>query len=184
MLKFCLQTAIESLELDINMKYRKICELVNVNHASDIAPETLEGIYNDMRNGMFHVWTGASDKTIFSSPLMNHKYRVVHDFYHALFNCETTPEGELKLWQCLVKNNLLPLSIAAALVLHVEHVGQVQRFKDTGKFPEDQRQFMLDVLRAANLDIMNIPWDVDKKPVTCLSSRDSFVAPEPVYIGR
>lgn len=133
--------------------------LVRVAPASSEAPETLEGIYDGLRYGMHHVWSGASDKTVFSTPKMNHVYRTVHDFYHAVFNRDTTPEDEILLWGDIERNTskALPESQQARLLYWVEHIGQVKHHLEHGDFPDNQVLFTMKKLVSMGYHLVNIP---------------------------
>lgn len=60
----------------------------------------LEGYYK-ATGGRIIVWTGASDRTIFGDPAVNHAFRAWHDWCHLVLEADFSQDGEHKV--CLMQ---------------------------------------------------------------------------------
>lgn len=104
-----------------------------------------------MSTGRIRVWTGASDRTIFGDPAVNHAFRAWHDLGHIMLQAPFTPEGEEEV--CALQMRQLARIMHGGRsgdeikfmchMLSAEVNGQIAYEKLTGQFPEDQRAFML-----------------------------------------
>ena len=94
---------------------------------------------------VIHIWTGASDNTIFGNPTVNHKFRAWHDYIHITRGFGYDYLGESIV--CDIQKNMLPqdLTFEKELV-HVEIVGQAQYFMLNKEFLSNQRKFTIDYL--------------------------------------
>lgn len=92
-----------------------------------------------------HIWTGASDKTIFGEPTVNHKFRAWHDLIHLANGLGYDSIGESIVADLQIAS--LPQDwIFERELIHVEVVGQIHYFGMRNEFVEDQRQFTVDYL--------------------------------------
>ena len=89
------------------------------------------------------VWSGASDRTIWSSPEMNHLFRAWHDSVHILLDAEFDPRGERRVseYQCAMIDGA-----AERAVLWAETEGQQGYRARWGSYPADQRSFVRDCI--------------------------------------
>ena len=95
--------------------------------------------------GEIHVWTGASDLTIFGDPTINHKFRAWHDYIHIINNLGYDAIGESIV--CDIQKEQLPNHMLFEKeLLHIEVVGQIHYHALNNSFVEDQRQFTIDYL--------------------------------------
>lgn len=120
-----------------------VTQLGIIFDVSDDAPSTYETLAGRATDRLV-VWAGASDRTIYGSPSMNHMFRAWHDAGHLLLGAPFTLEGEkaVALWQARQLND----DTLAEIVL-AEVVGQAQFFALQGEFPSDQRQFIQEFLK-------------------------------------
>ena len=117
-------------------------------YASSLAPDTLEGITARAASGCFVVWDGASDKTIFSMPRANHSFRAWHDRAHVMLQAPLNREGEQAVLELQTRElralfGDTPEADFAARVLYAEIRGQFDYEAANGRFPENQRAFVL-----------------------------------------
>lgn len=90
------------------------------------------------------VWSGASDRTIWSRPEVNYLFRAWHDSHHILLSAGFDPRGELAVADhadTLIKGR------AERAILRAEVWGQVAYHVLHGVFPDDQRGFVRDCIR-------------------------------------
>lgn len=92
-----------------------------------------------------HIWTGASDNTIFGEQRINHYFRAWHDYIHLTNNLGYDSVGESIV--CDIQTEQLPTNwLFERELLHIEVVGQIHYHALNHKFVEDQRQFTIDYL--------------------------------------
>lgn len=121
------------------------------------APNTFEDLMAHIeRTGRMLVWDGASDRTIFGSPEVNHAFRAWHDWAHWRFRLPFTPEGERAA--CAVQQDHMrrlygdnALSRWFCALLEAEIIGQIEYHTAHGDFPVDQRAFVVDWLGRRGL---------------------------------
>ncbi len=109
--------------------------------------DILKKHYN--QTGRIRVWSGASDKTIFGDPNINHAFRAWHDKVHVTYNLPFTPEGEhmvmqIQQRQCDIfgKSHFTRDEITLFYrILACEIDGQLAHYIAEGEFPKDQRVF-------------------------------------------
>lgn len=85
------------------------------------------------------VWSGASERTIWSSPEVNYLFRALHDSHHLETGYGFDLEGERALAEhaCALIEGERDRSI-----LWAEVWGQVRYQQENGRFPVDQRAFV------------------------------------------
>lgn len=125
---------------------------------SPAAPETLQGLRDNVKDGLHIVWDGASDNSVYPSKFANYVYRWVHDWEHLLFGRDTDVQGEWALWEDM-QGTLLQthLQLGAKTLLQIEHIGQVAYYQVHGKFPENQALFTVNDLLGRGLTPYNMP---------------------------
>lgn len=104
-----------------------------------------------LRTGKIHIWTGASDKTIFASAKVNHYFRAWHDYIHVTENLGYDFIGESAV--CKIQQAQLPLDwgFERALV-DSEIVGQALYYMKYNEFIDDQRAFTLQFLTNGKIN--------------------------------
>lgn len=118
----------------------------------DFDPNDIEGtLHKHIRRyyqetGKIHVWTGASDNTIFADPKVNHYFRAWHDYIHVTQNYGYDFIGESIVAD--IQRQQLPKEwIFERELVMCEVVGQAQYNMIQGDFVNNQRQFTMDYLR-------------------------------------
>ena len=91
-------------------------------------------------HNIIHVWTGASENTIFGDPTINHKFRAWHDYTHLLNKVGYDSVGE-SIVADIQKNELPSDWLFERELLHIEVVGQIHYHALHGDFVDDQRLF-------------------------------------------
>lgn len=93
----------------------------------------------------FPVWDGGCERTIYSSPTVNHAFRAWHDMLHVAFGAELNDEGE----RIVCAESIMILARQAGIVLddlraiRFEIVGQLDyAARHDGQFPDDQAAFI------------------------------------------
>lgn len=95
--------------------------------------------------GEIHVWTGASENTIFGEERINHYFRAWHDYTHLVNNLGYDSVGESIV--CDLQIQQLPTDwLFERELLHIEVVGQIHYHALNHDFVKDQRQFTIDYL--------------------------------------
>jgi hypothetical protein len=121
------------------------------------APESVEGLQACIDQGYLPVSPLHSETSIYGEP-GNLWFRWFHDCGHLLTGCEMDYLGELKLARAQLDDvqrgiqelypDLPPSDYGLCIALYVaDSAGQSEYHEDHGHFPEDQRAFVLDVLR-------------------------------------
>jgi hypothetical protein len=122
--------------------------------AGFIAQENAPSTYEELRETMaltviegiaYPVWSGASETTIYPTPVDNYRFRFIHDYYHYSLGKAFTPKDEVYVHQ-YIEQLLKDLGVSAltrALYL-ADTEGQTKHHETTGQFPENQRQFAID----------------------------------------
>ena len=105
---------------------------------SDRAPSTLADVFGHFRAcGRILVYAGASERTVFGDPSVNHAFRAWHDWCHIRtgLGFDVPSEVALARWQ------QSECSDALARVVWVEVAEQAIHFERTGQFVVDQVAF-------------------------------------------
>lgn len=122
--------------------------------AVDDAPSTFEAVLDAYEHSRstgerFPVFAGSSDSTIFLVPQVNHALRFLHDLTHVELELDFSPDSELRI----AIEHLTRLRQAGFAVgslewhlFHAETVGQIVARCVLGRFPHDQKAFVLDVV--------------------------------------
>lgn len=113
------------------------------------APNTLEELKDHFNaTGRIKVWNGASDRTIFEDDEVNFAMRAWHDAIHLAYDLPFTPEGEAAV--CIVQQQQLIQRYGLdertqrwVDLLDAEINGQIAHEQALGRFPEDQKGFVL-----------------------------------------
>lgn len=114
----------------------------------ELAPETYEGLVNEYQHCLntlqpFLVWSGASDKTVFTSPQINHAFRFVHDTDHVMLQAELTHEGELKVILPFIREVMRSAGFVSAVLCACDLLGQLwYGTNNHGAFVDDQEAFV------------------------------------------
>lgn len=112
----------------------------------DDAPTTLEEIRAYRKeHGVYAVWSGGSDMTIWPTPVHNYAFRAFHDEVHDRFGHSLTIYGEQSTARDTEKylRRYAPhLTDEDYRALWFEVVGQVLYEAHHGEFPKDQAAFI------------------------------------------
>lgn len=102
------------------------------------------------REGVIHIWTGASDKTIFGDAGINIYFRAWHDYLHLKHDLGYDFIGETAVAQ--IQMAMLPKEWHfERMLVNSEVVGQALYFMKHGKFIEDQRKFTITFLETGQI---------------------------------
>lgn len=116
---------------------------------SDSAPSTFEALCEEAKQGKLTVTTEFSNTAIYGIA-GNVTFRVFHDFGHLIYNKEFTTRDEVALaklqWQDIRIRIEPEWRELANVVYTADTVAQSQYEAEHGKFPEDQKAFVLDRL--------------------------------------
>lgn len=124
--------------------YNRIYNIVFVD-TDDFDEDDIEGTFQKhverfVNSGTIHIWTGASDNTIFGDPKINHYFRVWHDVEHLLNRLGYSYLDESIV--CEIQKSQLPRHwVYEKELIHAEITGQAQYNMKTGEFVKDQRIF-------------------------------------------
>lgn len=116
--------------------------------AVEDAPSTFEELvaeYSDCRltGRPFRVWSGGSERTVFSAPAINHAFRFVHDVGHVVEGCDLTEEGEANTITAFVWRVFSQAGFLAALLAACDLLGQLYYGTNNhGAFVDDQESFV------------------------------------------
>ena len=111
--------------------------------------ESFEQMFTDFEAmGVLYISTLHCENTIFGDPLVNQKFRAIHDFQHILHELDFSFESEL-----IVNYHQNRIALQSGLLnkfdrelLNIETAGQIMYFRQYGIFPDDQRQFAINEL--------------------------------------
>lgn len=114
------------------------------------APSTFEEVLTAFENSEdgghpFPVYSGACDNTIYLTPHHNQCFRFWHDCLHIELGADVSHEGELAVAQAhydAVVAEFWEGSIEAML-MYQDTFGQLDYFKETGGFVENQLEFAI-----------------------------------------
>lgn len=120
---------------------------------SDIAPDSYEAVCAEYRDCILHcrafrVWSGASDKTIYTMPEGNYAFRFLHDIAHAAHKLDFSLAGELAAgaYQIADVTQAFGYDSLERQLIVLDTKGQIEYFHAHGEFPEDQLQWTLSQL--------------------------------------
>jgi len=117
------------------------------------APSTYQRLKAHVaRTGRLLVFGGASDRTIYGDPAVNHAFRAWHDFCHLEGGFDTSFVGEvatcrLQTRQLLTKYGDSDRTWRWQKLVEAGIVGQARHFERHGRFPVDQVAFVQANLR-------------------------------------
>lgn len=107
------------------------------------------------RDGYLTILSDASDKTIFSTPKMNHLFRVWHDSVHILLCANFSKQGETDVMEWQLHEMLAALTAFGystkvqddvTSIMTWDILGQVDYYYTHKKYVDDQKRFVLDNL--------------------------------------
>jgi hypothetical protein len=104
-------------------------------------------VYDINYRNKLYVWTGASECTVFGEPVINWKFRAIHDSIHIKNNLDFSAQSELivnYLQQQIFCFDGLPEF--ERQILNIETAGQVLYYCKNESFPENQRKFAISEL--------------------------------------
>lgn len=146
-------TALNALETVLNQVVKSIPYKSSLE-----APSSYKAVcdfYN--ANGYFLIYSGSSDKTIFSNNEMNIKFRAYHDAGHYYNSLSFKFKDEKKLGK-IQANELENVAVAMGYNLeiasHIESIvlaeinGQIEYYEKHNKYLEDQKAYILNLLVA------------------------------------
>lgn len=95
----------------------------------------------------FPIYSGHCDRTIYTDAYANQCWRFWHDYLHVMHQAPTTFEGELELAeiQCKLIEDRFGAGSPEAFIAYADSAGQAVYYRQTGKFPDDQYEFVRDV---------------------------------------
>ena len=101
--------------------------------------------------GYVTVWSGKSDKSIWSDIRVNLAFRAWHDYIHIINDFPFTFEGELRTYveHCKQLRAIYGVNNETeewCHLLYAEIMGQLEYKELHGDFPEEQRQFVRDYM--------------------------------------
>lgn len=114
----------------------------------DSAPATYEALVGEYAYCLtqcrgFRVWGGASDKTVFTSPQINHAFRFVHDTDHVRLGADLTHDGEVKVIVPFIHEVFHAAGFVAAVICACDLLGQLwYGTNNHGAFVDDQESFV------------------------------------------
>ncbi|WP_424363080.1 hypothetical protein [Methylocystis parvus] len=127
---------------------------------ADDAPQTYEELIRQVEGqGVFIVWSGSSEQTIYSDPQINFAFRAWHDWCHWRGRHDFSPAGEIAVARMQRKQLIAlygdtPHTRLWCRIIDAEVVGQMLYRQLHGDFPADQRAFV-----ATYLDVRAIAAD-------------------------
>jgi len=95
------------------------------------------------------VFNGASENTIYDVDTDNFNFRALHDYIHIMYNLDFTESSELKV--CDIHMDMLKdlnASKSTLRLLEIDVKEQVKYYYKTGKYVQNQRQFVESKLKA------------------------------------
>ena len=108
--------------------------------------------------GRIGVWSGASDRTVFSCPEANYAFRAWHDWHHILLRAPFDRKGEEAVHiSQMAEAGKYARWIDATFdqrqftMLAAENIGQLDYWERFGAPPDDQRLFACGYLAARGL---------------------------------
>lgn len=95
----------------------------------------------------FPIYSGHCDRTIYTDAYANQCWRFWHDYLHVSLQVPTTFVGELELaeMQCSHIEERFGKNSPEAFIAYADQAGQAVYYRQTGKFPDDQYEFVRDV---------------------------------------
>jgi hypothetical protein len=113
-----------------------------------------------LATGRLKINTEFSTNTVFGDPVTNWFFRAWHDYCHIKANADFSPTGEhLAYWEMLTQlaeynsetNAFTNEQIAQFVdIIHAEVIGQGDYYRQFGKFPDNQYEFVLAYLANGN----------------------------------
>lgn len=122
----------------------RILKLAPKHTASDTAPQCFSDLVAHSFKRLV-VWSGASDKTIYGDPRINHAMRAWHDSIHIKLGADFSIVGETRV--AIEQARLIGSDTMGKIIL-AEVVGQTKYFNRYGIFPLDQVKFVSNYLKG------------------------------------
>ena len=119
--------------------YRLVADQAPKFHARDNAPGTFAELHSSLQ-GELCVYAGASELTVFGSPLGNHMFRAWHDTVHYRMNCDFSMGYRRGEWYVAMEQCRIAAKSGTVLAdwLCSDLRGQEEYFLLNGHFPVDQ----------------------------------------------
>lgn len=115
--------------------------------ARDAAPQTLPDVLNsNTATGALTVWAGASDRTVWGDPRLNHLFRSWHDWAHVRTGAGFAPAAEIALAEWQAAEAERSVGSAFARLVFLEIAGQASEYLKTGRFLSNQLEWTLSQL--------------------------------------
>lgn len=118
-------------------------------------PETMEALNNEAAHCIhargqrdFRVWSGGSDRTIYSLPSVNHAFRFWHDMMHYTMQLgmNYADEVQLGLHSADIVGRRFGTDSLEYKLFVADTIGQSTHEHLTGAFPDDQLTFALNLI--------------------------------------
>lgn len=121
-------------------------KLVKNWRVSSDAPNSYEALKKDYAiKGIITVYDGGCDKTIYSTPELNHAFRAWHDYTHLKHDLDFSRRGEFSV--CDIQLDLLRVYNVPDYYLNIFEAdikGQILYYNKHKKFVDNQIKFVLD----------------------------------------
>lgn len=143
---------IKPLYPDFNVCVQTLCKVAwpagfDTSEDKSKAPQTYQDLIEEYAaRKRITIWTGASDKTIFDDPQINHMFRAWHDHAHIFVMADFSAHGEYLASR--YQMNMVSRRYGAGdtalkfnAIIDCEVNGQRAYFDKHGDFPHDQRAF-------------------------------------------
>ena len=123
------------------------------------APDTWAKVQASFaRDGKIMVWSGESSNTVYSAPRVNWAFRAWHDSIHLAYGLDFSLQGEERtaerqcaaLWKLTGNRKLRKFG---EVLLEIEIVEQARVAIYSGKFIDNQREFVVNKLREKGLKL-------------------------------
>jgi hypothetical protein len=131
--------------IDIRLMNQAILLLAPIYEARDNAPSAEHDLFNTTGRSVRPVWAGASDRCIYGDARVNHAFRAWHDAAHIALGATFSLAGETAVCEAQIRAlyHRFPSAPAwVARLLRAEIIDQAQHYAATGRFPENQAQFV------------------------------------------
>lgn len=124
--------------------------------ASNDAPNDYKSMLSSIADkGLYVVYSGASENSIFTTNEYNFKFRALHDHGHCKNNLSFSFKDEKKLgliqanelyWIALKLGYSYEIAYNVFDLVHADIVGQIEFYEKTGEYVKDQKSFVLDYI--------------------------------------
>ena len=117
-------------------------------YSTKYAPETFKELKNKAIYKQIPIANYGNDTCIYSSSHYNYLSRFWHEYMHLTLDKGFSFEDEkYVIWSQLKKLNKAGVSMAAQTVFWVDMYHQAKYYNDSGKFVENQKEFVFNILK-------------------------------------